>query len=191
MDEWEEIGFEKGPWVRLASVRHREIATEAIFERLGQAGIPALFLFGETSDLIFVKVVDAIATMALLKESKYAAVTVHPPKMCIHLPPPVIRRGARTVLTLILLPSDSERPLRERVGDLICAYSFHGMKNIEGHTMRSKDFADGTLVATYELPAVPVTATGFLEYWFEFTLDGRRYEHGEAFKPFRVPLELE
>jgi hypothetical protein len=189
MDEWEEIGFDKGPWVHLASVRHRETATEAVLGRFRPAGIPALFLFGETSDLVFVRAVDAAAAMTLLRESKDAAVTIHQPKICAHLPPPVIRRATRTTLILMLTASDSERPLRERVEDLICAYSFPGMKSIEGHTMVSKVFADGTLMATYELPIIPAQATGFLEYSFEFTLDGRSYRHGSPGEPFRVPLE--
>jgi len=189
MNEWDQIGFEKGPWIRLASVRHRERPTEEVLDRLSHAGISTLFYFGEASDVVFVKAKDAEASIALLRKAVEASVTIHHPKTCAHLPPPVIRRDAPTALTLTISGTDSEHPLREHVDDFVCSYRFSGEGIFQGYSMSSKDRPDGTLVATYELLTIPADATGFLEYSFHFKLDGREYWHGLPSESFRVPLE--
>jgi hypothetical protein len=189
MNEWDQLGIEQGPWVRLASVRHRDTSTEALLERLQHIGIPSHFMFGETSDVIFVKAKDSAAAIALLKRDPDSAVTIHIPTLCSHHPPTVIRKNAPTVLTLTLAGSDTDRPLRERVDDLTCFHKVPGRDITGGYTMRSKQLPDGTLVATYEVPAMPGESTGSIAYHFTFKLDGRDYWYGSMSDPFRVPLE--
>lgn len=189
MNEWDQIGWDKGPWIRLASVRHRERPTETVLGQLNQAGISAVFYFGEIVDVVFVKAKDAAASIDLLQKAADPAVTIHHPKTCAHVPPTLIRRGIPTVLTLTVSGTDNEHPLRKHVDDLTCFYRFSGGSVFEGHTMLSNDRANGTLVATYELPAIPAGTTGFLEYSFRFKLDGRDYLHEMRGRPFRIPLE--
>lgn len=188
MNEWDQIGFEKGPWIRLASVVHRVTPTPTLVRRLHEAGIQSLFLFGETVDFVFVKTADASASTASLQKVPDAGVQIHHAYTCEHVPPPLIRKGTPTVLSLWIPAVGTGRPLRERVTDPTCSYRVPGARHIVGYSMSLEERPDGTLVATYELPPIPSDVQGSVEYSFTFDLDARRFWHGSPSEPFRVPL---
>ena len=188
MNQWDQIGFEKGPWIRLASVEHRLTPTQTVLSRLHRAGIPALFLFGETFDFVFVKALDASASTEILRKAPEASVQIHPPRTSVHLSPAFILKETPTSLILVISAAGTGRPLRERVTNATCSYLLPGGKQILGYWMKSQECPDGTLIATYELPPIPSEVDGSVEYSFSFDLDGRTFWHGSPSEPFRVPL---
>jgi hypothetical protein len=187
-DQWDEIGFERGPWVRLAGIRHRDLPTENVLNRLDRAGIPALFMFGETLDLILVKSSDGPKAAAILREESDPAVVAYDREMCAHQPPRSILRGKATRVSLLLSTSLSGKPLRERVEDVMCSVRTPGHSVLYGWSMKIQETTATSILATFDLPVIPLEADGFVEYDFSFELDGRRYSHPLSTK-FRVPLE--
>src|SRR5262245_10322298 len=186
MNEWDQIGFEKGPWARLADVEHQVTPTGTILDRLNRAGIATVFLFGKTSDLIFVKPTDAAAATAILRKNPDASIQIHHPRTCVHDPPRVIQRGTPTRLTLLISAADTGRPLKERVTDPTCFYRLPEGTQTVGYGMNLEERPDGTLLATYDLPPIPSEVQGSVEYHFRFNLDGRSFWHGSP--SFRVPF---
>lgn len=70
-------GWEKGPWSRIAEVRHRATPTAQVLGRLQANGMPTYFHFGENTDFIFVKCEDAVRAGELLRHSPFRGVVVH------------------------------------------------------------------------------------------------------------------
>jgi len=64
-------------WVRVASVRHREVSTEQLLDRLHRGGVRTQFEFGSTTDFIFVQRQDAASAATLLRVDPSPSVVVH------------------------------------------------------------------------------------------------------------------
>ena len=76
-DSWDQIGGEKGPWTRIAEVRHRVTSTQQVLARLNAAGLPTYFFFGETTDFIIVRCDDAVRAGQLLRAEPLPGVVIH------------------------------------------------------------------------------------------------------------------
>jgi hypothetical protein len=79
-EPWDELGWEPGPWMRLATVEHRVTPTLQVLTRLDREGVLTYFLFGERADLIFVKSRDLARAADLVQRDALPGVVVLPPR---------------------------------------------------------------------------------------------------------------
>jgi hypothetical protein len=76
-NQWDELGGEKGPWKRVADVKHRVTPTAEVLLRIDRAGMPSYFEFGLSTDLIFVHSEDVGRAMTLLRLDPFPGVAIH------------------------------------------------------------------------------------------------------------------
>ena len=69
-DHAEQLGWEKGPWTKVALVRHRVMSTERLLDHLEAEGMATYFYFGETTDWVFVKSSEATRAAQLLRGAR-------------------------------------------------------------------------------------------------------------------------
>jgi len=77
--EWEQLGWDRGPWCRVAGVQHRVTPTERVLSSLERDRTATYFYFGATADLVFVRVQDAEKAARSLGRAGWAGVEVFSP----------------------------------------------------------------------------------------------------------------